>query len=222
MRNNGAWFWDSRIRNRGNKLSLCWVLRCLALPWLAALWCVPAAAQYKAYVATHKSNSVAVIDTFVDQVVAVVPVQFQPLAVAITPNGAFAYVTNSGWPVGSNSVSVIDTRTNTVVATIPVANFPVGVAITPNGAFAYVANYNSNSVSVIATATNTVTVTVGVGTGPWGLAITPMGDQHRHKRCRGHSASGEWSRGSGDYTERSFRLRDESVFGQRLGDQYRH
>jgi len=51
--------------------------------------------------ANSKSNSVAVIDTVLDRVVAVIPVQIQPLAVAITPNGAFAYVTNSGWIFGS-------------------------------------------------------------------------------------------------------------------------
>src|SRR5690348_15561171 len=156
MRNNRVWFWDCRIRNRDNRLSPCWLLRCLALPLLAALASSPAAAQCYVYVPTHKSNSVAVIDTSVDQVIAVIPVQVQPLAVAITPNGAFAYVTNSGWIFGSNSVSVIDTASYSVVATIPVGHYPVGIAITPDGAFAYVANFNSNTVSVIDTATRTV------------------------------------------------------------------
>ena len=43
----------------------------------------------------------------------------------ITPNGAFAYITNQG----SNSVSVIDTATNTVTDTIPVGNNPFGIAL---------------------------------------------------------------------------------------------
>src|SRR5260370_34126850 len=163
MRNHIGWFLAPRTQNRDDKSSSRWTLRCLALPMLAALWCVPAAAQCTADVTAHKSNNIVVVDTFLDRVVAIVPVQFQPLAVAITPNGAFAYVTNSGWPVGSNSVSVIDTASNTVVATIPVGSFPVGIAITPNGAFAYVANLNSNSVSVINTATNTVTTTILAG-----------------------------------------------------------
>jgi len=41
-----------------------------------------------------------------------------PWAVAITPNGAFAYVTNES----SDNVSVISTATNTVVATVPVVS----------------------------------------------------------------------------------------------------
>jgi len=63
--------------------------------------------------------------------------------VAVTPNGAFAYVTNQG----TNDVSVISTATNAVVATIPVGSNPLGLAITPDGAFAYITNYLSNNVS---------------------------------------------------------------------------
>src|SRR2546422_5866625 len=114
-----------------------------------------------------------------DAPVAVIPVQFSPLGIAITPNGAFAYVTNTGALCDfctlnpPPSVSVIDTATYSVVATIPVGNYPAGVAITTHGAFAYVANFNSNSVSVIDTPTNTLTSTVTVGTKPSAVAITP-------------------------------------------------
>ena len=55
---------------------------------------------------------------------------------AVTPNGAYAYVTNDG----SSTVSVISTATNTVTATVTVGNTPYGVAVTPNGAYAYVTN----------------------------------------------------------------------------------
>ncbi len=50
-----------------------------------------------------------------------------PFGVAITPDGAFAYVANRN----PGSVSVIATATNTVVATVGVGTFPLGVAITP-------------------------------------------------------------------------------------------
>src|SRR6266404_5548426 len=177
---HGALKGEMMGNNRGDRLSMLWPLRCLALPVLVALRCVSAAAQCTVYVPTHKSNSVAVIDTVLDRVVAIVPVQFQPLAVAITPNGAFAYVTNSGWPVGSNSVSVISTVTNTVIAAVAVGTGPWGLAITPNGAFAYTANLDSNNVTVIDTAPNTVVATVPVvsgsyNSGPYAVAITREG-----------------------------------------------
>ena len=47
---------------------------------------------------------------------------------AITPDGAFAYVTHT---TTLGSVSVLSTATNTVVATVPVGTALAGVAITP-------------------------------------------------------------------------------------------
>ena len=67
------------------------------------------------------------IATATNTVVATVPQDLVPLGVAITPDGAFAYVANAG----SNSVSVIATATNSVVASVPVGSAPRGVAITP-------------------------------------------------------------------------------------------
>lgn len=50
-----------------------------------------------------------------------------PFAIAITPDGLRAYVTNQG----PDTVSVIDTANNTIVATLPVGTNPTGIAITP-------------------------------------------------------------------------------------------
>src|SRR3989442_10814427 len=182
MRDYRTWFWQSQTQNWDHRLSwlrpLFW---CLALLLTAALASVPAAAQCDAYVVDNATNSIRVINTLTKMVVAVIPVQWSPFGVAITPNGAFAYVTNTGMicdfcPVSQPpSVSVIDTASYKVVATIPVGQYPAGVAITPNGAFAYVANFDSNNVSVIDTATNAVVATVPVGIGPLGVAVAPSG-----------------------------------------------
>jgi YVTN family beta-propeller protein len=86
--------------------------------------------------------------------------------VAITPNGAFAYVS-----AVDNTVRVIDTGTNLLVATVPVGQTPSGIAVDPNGTFAYVANINANSVSKISTATNAVVATIPVGSRPVGIAF---------------------------------------------------
>jgi len=96
---------------------------------LAVLWCDSTVAQCTAYVTAHKFNNVVVVDTVLDRVVAEIPVQIQPLAVAVTPDGAFAYVSNEF----ANTLSGIDTTTNAVVDTIQgVALYPVGVAIAPD------------------------------------------------------------------------------------------
>ena len=141
-------------------------------PVRAITTATPAATTTFAYVTNRISNTVSVINTGSNTVVATVPVG-NPIGVAITPDGAFAYVTNGN----ASTVSVIETASNTVVApTVRVGTSPVGVAITPDGAFAYVTNRTSNTVSVIETASpKRVVATVGVGLGPFGVSITPDG-----------------------------------------------
>jgi len=106
-------------------------------------------------------------------IVKVIPVGDDPADIAITPNGAFAYVTNAG----SDNVSVIDTATGTVSATITVGDGPSAIAINPAGTLAYVTNAGSGNVSVIDTTTSppVVTATVTVGTTPASIAINPAG-----------------------------------------------
>jgi len=104
-----------------------------------------------------------------------------PSAVAVTPNGAYVYVTSTSHTNGAPSqVSVISTATNTVTATLPVGVNSYGLAITPNGQYAYVTNAGyhpmiDGSVSVISTATNTLITTIPVGNYPNNVGITPNG-----------------------------------------------
>ena len=85
----------------------------------------PAEAAPFAYVTNDAANTVSVIDTATNTVVAAtLPVGIAPNGVAVTPDGKHAYVTNAIWP--PTTVSVIDTATNTVVATVPVGTFPDG------------------------------------------------------------------------------------------------
>ena len=117
------------------------------------------------------SNTVSVINTATNTVVATIPVGIVPGLLAVSPDGTRVYVPNQG----SDTVSVINTATNTVVATIPAGSQPVGAGVSPDGARVYVTNTNANTVSVINTATNTVITTIPVGTAPTGVAVTPDG-----------------------------------------------
>ena len=137
----------------------------------------PAEAAPFAYVANSVSNTVSVIDTATNMVVATVPAGVEPAGVAVTPDGKHAYLANQGTlSVPGTTVLVIDTTTNTVVATVGVGNFPSGVAITPDGTHVYVVNGFSNNVSVIDTASNTVVGTpIPVGKFPQSVALTPDG-----------------------------------------------
>jgi YVTN family beta-propeller protein len=131
-----------------------------------------------AYVTNSRDNTVSVIDTATNTVVATVPAGTGPNAIAITPSGAFAYVVND------QAVSVISTATNTVVTTVPVpagngATDGPGVAITPNGAFVSI-SIRERNISVVSTAINTVVATVSTtentrGSNLYYMAFTPNG-----------------------------------------------
>src|SRR5437870_2398375 len=67
-------------------------------------------AQTRAYV-TSCDNTVSVIDTATNTVIATIPVGLNPFGVAITPDGTRAYVVNHGadFEGSHGTVSVIDT-----------------------------------------------------------------------------------------------------------------
>lgn len=121
-----------------------------------------------AYIGTD--DGVVVLDTTTNVVKTTIAVGSCAIAVAMTPDGKFVYVTNSC----SNTISIISTASNQIVGTpIPVGQHPAAIAMTPDGKFAYVANQGSNTVSVINTATAppSVTMTVAVGIRPNDVAI---------------------------------------------------
>jgi YVTN family beta-propeller protein len=141
------------------------------------------------YVENVGSNSVSVIATSDNAVIATIPVGANPFTMGITPDGAHIYVANTGTD-GSGSVSVISTFSNTVVSSIDLgsAGFcPYGATVSPDGSLVYITTedpFNSGTASL--TAINTVTNTVASRTGignitcvlgglPRDLAISPDG-----------------------------------------------
>lgn len=96
-----------------------------------------------------------------------------PAAVAFSPDGSTAYVSDNG----SGTVSVINTATGTVTATITVAGDLRDLAVTPDGSTVYVAGHafaGASDVYAISTATNTVTSTFPVGDHPGAVEFTPF------------------------------------------------
>jgi YVTN family beta-propeller protein len=73
-----------------------------------------------AYITNSGSNTVSVINTGNNTVIATIPVESFPLGVAVNPISGRVYIGNSN----SGTVSVIDTATNEVSATITVGTQP--------------------------------------------------------------------------------------------------
>jgi YVTN family beta-propeller protein len=132
-----------------------------------------------AYVTNSGANTVTVIERSTNAIIGVIPVGSSPYGIALTPDGARAYVTN----VVSHSVSVIDIASDTVLATIDTDllqghSGPSGIAITPDGQRAYVANrfaFPNGPVSVISIPGHTLDTITNVGLAPTGVAISPDG-----------------------------------------------
>jgi YVTN family beta-propeller protein len=140
---------------------------------------------YFAYVTNIRSNSVSVLDTATNAVVATPPLHGSPVQIALTPDGKRAYITILG--SSGRAVSVLDTTTGTVTATIPLTSsrsMIMGIALTPDGKHAYVATEDrpgslgpgsGGTVIVLDTTANTVTAKIPVDDFPMNLAITPDG-----------------------------------------------
>lgn len=104
--------------------------------------------------ANSAQGIVWVFDTVTNNSVATIPVGLCPQEIAVTPDGAHAYVTN----FGDNTLSVIDISSNAVTETISLPDTPDGLAITPDSSRVYVAT--TSSVSVISTATNAIVANI--------------------------------------------------------------
>jgi YVTN family beta-propeller protein len=99
----------------------------------------------------------------------------EPYRVAISPDGARAYVISQS----NSSVSVIDTMNNSVIQTIKIGLTTLWAAVHPDGNRVYVTKNNDNSVSVIDTTTtpNTVIQRIPVGKGAYAVAVHPNGSR---------------------------------------------
>lgn len=126
----------------------------------------------RAYVANYGSNSVSVLSTSTNAVVATVPVGAAPVGIVVDQATGRVYVTNSG----ASSLSVIDAATNAVVATVPLPGCagPALPSLDPATGLVYVPCDGSGSVAVVDPATNTVSATIplGGGSGVWASAVT--------------------------------------------------
>jgi DNA-binding beta-propeller fold protein YncE len=72
-----------------------------------------------------------------------------PAAIAIAPDGATAYVTNSQGNGQNGTVTPINLATGTPGKPIPVGDDPQAIAINPEGTAAYVVNSNGDNVTVL-------------------------------------------------------------------------
>lgn len=123
-----------------------------------------------AYIPTI-ADSIVVVDTSTDAIVATIPVGQGPYGVAVDPHGNFAYVSS----IDDNSVSVIDAHTNTVVGQYRGFAAPTGIAVAPDGTRLYVLQLGTPGLVIIDTASMSQVGSATTGIDPVAIAIDPSG-----------------------------------------------
>lgn len=129
-------------------------------------------------VADMHSGAVDLIDPANDQKLASIPVGPEPVQVAVSADGHFAYATVTDPP----AVVKVDLLDRTVVGTAPVSARPVQLYLTPDDATVLSAdegtpNQPGNQLSVIDTDSMTVRHSITVGSGPHGVVIDDSGSR---------------------------------------------
>ena len=138
-----------------------------------------------AFICLSVTNELAIVDLAVGKATTHISTGIAPYAVAVSPDGKTAYVSNAGGRrptatdktaksagtetviddrgvASSGSVSIIDLTTNRVLEEVSTDLRPGALALTKDGKTLYIANANSDTVSVLDTATRKITREISV------------------------------------------------------------
>jgi YVTN family beta-propeller protein len=102
------------------------------------------------------------------EIAPLIPVGAQPERIAISPDGARAYISN----LGGGTMSVIDLALGKVMTTIMLGDLPFNSLMAPDGKLLYVGVLLSNKIAVIDPMTNQVLRSIDADT-PNGMAFSP-------------------------------------------------
>jgi YVTN family beta-propeller protein len=115
------------------------------------------------------ADSIQVLDTTSNQIVAQIPVGASPHYAPFTPDGRWALAVVQG----PGELAILDTTGNTVAAAVPVGKAPHWSTSSSDGRTAYVTNEGTNDVSVVDLAGRRVLATISVGNAPRKIAVQP-------------------------------------------------
>lgn len=113
------------------------------------------------------SNSVSIVDTAGQEVLAELGVGVDPRTVTVDQAGKWAYVANHG----SDTISIVDLSGRQVSGEIAVGNGPYGVVLSPDDRYLYVAEQGRDSLAILETKTGRLIRRIALADRPSGLAI---------------------------------------------------
>ncbi len=120
------------------------------------------------YVANAGDGSVVAVDTASLTVGAPIAIGAEPTGIAVSPDGAFVFTTNT-----NDTLTIIDVASG---ETTSIEVDPLGIATSADGRFVYLANADESALTIIDRQTGDQ-VDVVVGDTPSGVVVSPTGDR---------------------------------------------
>lgn len=131
-------------------------------------------ARNELYALNENSHSISVIDTVHNVLAGNIRLQRRPTAIAMSPNGAYAWVTAED-ARGRGQLLQIDLPARAVISHINVGIDPSALAVNAAGDRIVVANRKDDSVNIIDGSSLRLLATVSVGESPNQVLILPYG-----------------------------------------------
>lgn len=149
-------------------------------------------AASRAYVSNEDGETVTVLDTQKDEVIATVPVGKRPRGMKLNLDGSRLYVAVSGLPkcppsvpdeecaklkrdLSADGIATIDTATLKVTGLLKSGSDPEQFDLSRDGKRLFISNEDSAQVSVLDTVNGSIIATIPVGHEPEGVRTSPNG-----------------------------------------------
>jgi YVTN family beta-propeller protein len=156
-----------------------------------AAWLAPAQAQ-RAYVSNEDGNSISIIDTQRDEVIATIEVGKRPRGLKLDRSGSRLYVAVSGLPkcpptvpdeecakrerdLKADGIAIVDTEARKLVKVIAAGSDPEQFDLSADGKRLFVSNEDIGRATVVDIESGRVVKSIPVGDEPEGVAVSPDG-----------------------------------------------
>jgi YVTN family beta-propeller protein len=166
----------------------------LSLVLASLLLTVPpqAVAAGRAYVSNEDGETVSVLDTAKNEVIATIPVGKRPRGLKLNRDGSLLYVAVSGLPkcppsvpdeecaklkrdLTADGIATIDTGTLKVTGLLKSGSDPEQFDLSRDGKRLFISNEDSAQASVLNTVTGAIIATIPIGHEPEGVRVSPNG-----------------------------------------------
>jgi PQQ-dependent catabolism-associated beta-propeller protein len=149
-------------------------------------------AAARAYVSNEDGETVSVIDTQKDEVVATIPVGKRPRGLKLNHDGSVLFVAVSGVPkcppsvpdeecaklkrdLSADGIATIDTRTLKVTGLLKSGSDPEQFDLSRDGKRIFISNEDSAKASVVDVGSGAIVATIPLGHEPEGVRVSPDG-----------------------------------------------